>query len=250
MFDNSRVSIQKIFKRRRIMENQNGSKNTVLVVLLVIALIAIAAMAVYICKIKDEKSVAESVAELKTSVAELAESTTKSETENNISEESKNDYNANFSASVSKELGTDNMIYVRLDNYDDKQGNGYVSVNDKNEAHIYLSNLSEYSNANSLKKIADNVVNVWYCGQGQAPGQDYIVFSKIDGSVTCVRFRLGADGNVTFDAQERVVSDITNISNVVPIEGNDANGIGGFGVLFIKLDGTCYPYSTLDDLVK
>jgi hypothetical protein len=232
------------------MENQNGSKNTVLVVLLVIALIAIAAMAVYICKIKDEKSVAESVAELKTSVAELAESTTKSETENNISEESKNDYNANFSASVSKELGTDNMIYVRLDNYDDKQGNGYVSVNDKNEAHIYLSNLSEYSNANSLKKIADNVVNVWYCGQGQAPGQDYIVFSKIDGSVTCVRFRLGADGNVTFDAQERVVSDITNISNVVPIEGNDANGIGGFGVLFIKLDGTCYPYSTLDDLAK
>ena len=142
------------------------------------------------------------------------------------------------------------MIYVRLDNYDDKQGNGYVSVNDKNEAHIYLSNLSEYSNASSLKKIADNVVNVWYCAQGQAPGQDYIVFSKIDGSVTCVRFRLGADGNVTFDAQERVVSDITNISNVVPIEGNDANGIGGFGVLFIKLDGTCYPYSTLDDLVK
>ena len=65
-----------------------------------------------------------------------------------------------------------------------------------------------------------------------------------------MRFRLGADGNVTFDAQERVVSDITNISNVVPIEGNDANGIGGFGVLFIKLDGTCYPYSTLDDLVK
>ena len=232
------------------MENQNGSKNTVLVVLLVIALIAIAAMAVYICKIKDEKSVAESVAELKTSVAELAESTTKSETENNISEESNNAYNANFSASVSKELGTDNMIYVRLDNYDDKQGNGYVSVNDKNEAHIYLSNLSEYSNASSLKKIADDVVNVWHCPQGQAPGQDYIVFSKIDGSVTCVRFRLGADGNVTFDAQERVVSDITNISNVVPIEGNDANGIGGYGVLFIKLDGTCYPYSTLDDLVK
>ena len=232
------------------MEEKKGSKSTILVCLLVLALLVIVAMGMLILKLKDEKSVAESVAELKTSVAELAESTTKSETENNISEESKNDYNANFSASVSKELGTDNMIYVRFDNYDDKQGNGYVSVNDKNEAHIYLSNLSEYSNANNLKKIADNVVNVWYCGQGQAPGQDYIVFSKIDGSVTCVRFRLGADGNVTFDAQERVVSDITNISNVVPIEGNDANGIGGFGVLFIKLDGTCYPYSTLDDLVK
>ena len=232
------------------MEEKKGSKSTIWIVLFVLALLVIVAMGMLILKLKDEKNVADSVAELQTSVAELAESTTKSETENNISEESKNDYNANFSASVSKELGTDNMIYVRLDNYDDKQGNGYVSVNDKNEAHIYLSNLSEYSNANSLKKIADNVVNVWYCGQGQAPGQDYIVFSKIDGSVTCVRFRLGADGNVTFDAQERVVSDITNISNVVPIEGNDANGIGGFGVLFIKLDGTCYPYSTLDDLVK
>ena len=232
------------------MEEKKGSKSTIWIVLFVLALLVIVAMGMLILKLKDEKNVADSVAELKTSVAELSESTTKSETENNISEESNNAYNANFSASVSKELGTDNMIYVRFDNYDDKQGNGYVSVNDKNEAHIYLSNLSEYSNANSLKKIADNVVNVWYCGQGQAPGQDYIVFSKIDGSVTCVRFRLGADGNVTFDAQERVVSDITNISNVVPIEGNDANGIGGFGVLFIKLDGTCYPYSTLDDLVK
>lgn len=238
------------------MEEKKGSKSTIWIVLFVLALLVIVAMGMLILKLKDEKNVADSVAELQSSVAELAESTsktkvdTKAETENNISEESNNAYNANFSASVSKELGTDNMIYVRFDNYDDKQGNGYVSVNDKNEAHIYLSNLSEYSNASSLKKIADNVVNVWYCAQGQAPGQDYIVFSKIDGSVTCVRFRLGADGNVTFDAQERVVSDITNISNVVPIEGNDANGIGGFGVLFIKLDGTCYPYSTLDDLVK
>lgn len=232
------------------MENKNGSKSTIWIVLFVLALLVIVAMGMLILKLKDEKNVADRVAELQSSVAELADSTTKAETEIEVSEETISNYNANFSASVSKELGTDNMIYVRLDNYDDKQGNGYVSVNDKNEAHIYLSNLSEYSNASSLKKIADNVVNVWYCGQGQAPGQDYIVFSKIDGSVTCVRFRLCAEGNVTFDAQERVVSDITNISNVVPIEGNDANGIGGFGVLFIKLDGTCYPYSTLDDLVK
>lgn len=232
------------------MEEKKGSKSTIWIVLFVLALLVIVAMGMLILKLKDEKNVADRVAELQSSVAELADSTTKAETEIEASEETISNYNANFSASVSKELGTDNMIYVRLDNYDDKQGNGYVSVNDKNEAHIYLSNLSEYSNASSLKKIADNVVNVWYCAQGQAPGQDYIVFSKIDGSVTCVRFRLGADGNVTFDAQERVVSDITNISNVVPIEGNDANGIGGFGVLFIKLDGTCYPYSTLDDLVK
>lgn len=34
------------------------------------------------------------------------------------------------------------------------------------------------------------------------------------------------------------------------IEGNDANGIGGVGVLLIKEDGSCLPYITLDDLVK
>lgn len=232
------------------MEEKKGSKSTIWIVLFVLALLVIVAMGMLILKLKDEKNVADSVAELKTSVAELSESTTKSETENNISEESNNAYNANFSTSVSKELGTDNMIDVRIDNYDGKQSNGYVTVNNKKEAHIYLSNLSEYSNATSLKKIADDVVNVWHCPQGQAPGQDYIVFSKTDGSVTCVRFRLGTDGNVTFDAQERVVNGITNISTIVPIEGNDANGIGGYGVLFIKLDGTCYPYSTLDDLVK
>ena len=232
------------------MEEKKGSKSTILVCLLVLALLVIVAMGMLILKLKDEKSVADSVAELKTSVAELADSTTKSETENNTSEESNNAYNANFSTSVAKELGTDNMIDVRLDNYDDNHAYGNITVNNKKEAYIYLSSLSEYSDANNLKKVADDVVNVWYCPQGQAPGQDYIVFSKTDGSVTCVRFRLTADGKITFDPQEREVNGITNISTVVPIEGNDANGIGGYGVLFIKLDGTCYPYSTLDDLVK
>ena len=232
------------------MEEKKGSKSTILVCLLVLALLVIVAMGMLILKLKDEKSVADSVAELKTSVAELADSTTKSETENNTSEESNNAYNANFSTSVAKELGTDNMIDVRLDNYDDNHAYGNITVNNKKEAYIYLSSLSEYSDANNLKKVADDVVNVWHCPQGQAPGQDYIVFSKTDGSVTCVRFRLTAEGKVTFDPQEREVNGITNISTVVPIEGNDANGIGGYGVLFIKLDGTCYPYSTLDDLVK
>ena len=232
------------------MENKNGSKSTIWIVLFVLALLVIVAMGMLILKLKDEKNVADSVAELKTSVAELADSTTKSETENNTSEESNNAYNANFSTSVAKELGTDNMIDVRLDNYDDNHAYGNITVNNKKEAYIYLSSLSEYSDANNLKKVADDVVNVWYCPQGQAPGQDYIVFSKTHGSVTCVRFRLTADGKITFDPQEREVNGITNISTVVPIEGNDANGIGGYGVLFIQLDGTCYPYSTLDDLVK
>ena len=240
------------------MEEKKGSKSTILVCLLVLAVIAIAAMGVYIYKLKNE----ECVAETKSAVSQIANTTTETtidtiDTAENIIDTTEektsdinNDYNTNFTTSVAKEIGTDNMIDVRLDNYDGNHAYGNITVNNKKEAYIYLSTLSEYSDANNLKKVADDVVNVWYCPQGQAPGQDYIVFSKTDGSVTCVRFRLTADGKITFDSQERVVNGITNISTVVPIEGNDANGIGGFGVLFIKLDGTCYPYSTLDDLVK
>ena len=244
------------------MEEKKGSKSTILAVLLVLALIAIAAMGVYIYKLKNEKCVAET----KSAVSQIANTTTETtiDTTENIIDTTENiidtteektsdinnNYYTNFSKSVAKELGTDNMIDVRLDNYDGNHAYGNITVNNKKEAYIYLSSLSEYSDANNLKKVADDVVNVWYCPQGQAPGQDYIVFSKTDGSVTCVRFRLTADGKITFDSQERVVNGITNISTVVPIEGNDANGIGGYGVLFIKLDGTCYPYSTLDDLVK
>ena len=240
------------------MEEKKGSKSTILVCLLVLALIAIAAMGVYIYKLKNEKCVAET----KSAVSQIANTTTETaidtiDTTENIIDTTEektsdinNDYNTNFTTSVAKVLGTDNMIDVRLDNYDGNHAYGNITVNNKKEAYIYLSTLSEYSDANNLKKVADDVVNVWYCPQGQAPGQDYIVFSKTDGSVTCVRFRLTADGKITFDPQEREVNGITNISTVVPIEGNDANGIGGYGVLFIKLDGTSYPYAVLDDLVK
>ena len=101
-------------------------------------------------------------------------------------------------------------------------------------------------------KIADNVVNVWHCEQGQAPGNSYIIFLKEDGTVTYVRFRTNSStGDKTvFESDEKVLKGITNISNIITIEGNDENGIGGIGVLFIKNDGTCLPYSTLDDLTK
>lgn len=240
------------------MEEKKGSKSTILVCLLVLALIAIAAMGVYIYKLKNEKCVAET----KSAVSQIANTTTETaidtiDTTENIIDTTEektsdinNNYYTNFTTSVAKEIGIDNMIDVRLDNYDGNHAYGNITVNNKKEAYIYLSTLSDYSDPSNLKKVADDVVNVWHCPQGQAPGQDYIVFSKTDGSVTCVRFRLTADGKITFDPQEREVNGITNISTVVPIEGNDANGIGGYGVLFIKLDGTCYPYSTLDDLVK
>lgn len=240
------------------MEEKKGSKSTILVCLLVLALIAIAAMGVYIYKLKNEKCVAET----KSAVSQIANTTTETtidtidttesiiDTSEEKTSDINNNYYTNFTTSVAKEIGIDNMIDVRLDNYDGNHAYGNITVNNKKEAYIYLSTLSDYSDPSNLKKVADDVVNVWHCPQGQAPGQDYIVFSKTDGSVTCVRFRLTADGKITFDSQERVVNGITNISTVVPIEGNDANGIGGYGVLFIKLDGTCYPYAVLDDLVK
>ncbi len=238
------------------MEEKKGSKSTIWIVLFVLALLVIVAMGMLILKLKDEKSVADSVAELQSSVAELADSTTqtnadtKAETDIKTSDDTNNNYYTNFTTSVAKEIGTDNKIDVRLDNYDGNHAYGEITVNNKKEAHIYLSTISDYSDPNNLKKVADDVVNVWFCQQGQDHGYDYIIFSKTDGSVTCVRFRLTSEGKITFDPQERVINGITNISTVVPIEGNDFNGIGGYGVLFIKLDGTCYPYAVLDDLVK
>ena len=193
------------------MEEKKGSKSTILVCLLVLALIAIAAMGVYIYKLKNEKCVAET----KSAVSQIANTTTETaidtiDTTENIIDTTEektsdinNNYYTNFTTSVAKELGTDNMIDVRLDNYDGNHAYGNITVNNKKEAYIYLSTLSDYSDPSNLKKVADDVVNVWHCPQGQAPGQDYIVFSKTDGSVTCVRFRLTADGKITFDSQEK-----------------------------------------------
>ena len=251
------------------MKEKNVTKISLSTFLLIIAIVAIILMGLLIYKLNTDKtaeiqkstefqsqviSLNKTVTDLQekmNSISDIANNANSNTTEKNEEKQNtKNNYISNFSQSVSKELGKDNTIYINLTGIDYNNCTGYVSVNNKHEAHIYLSNFSEFSSANNLKKIADNVVNAWHCGQGQAPGNSYIVFLKEDGTVTYVRFRTTSDGKTNFESKEKTLKGITNISNIVTIEGNDENGIGGIGVLFIKDDGTCLPYSTLDDLVK
>ena len=221
------------------MEEKKVKLSTVIIFLLLIVIIA---GGVYIYKLQTKET------EVLNKSSENSNTSINEEIPNKeISEKSTNEYIKNFNESVSKELGNDNMIYVQLSSIDYNGENGYVSVNNKNEAEIMLED--RYS---TPKKIADNVVNVWHCEQGQAPGNSYIIFLKEDGTVTFVRFRTDSStGNKTvFESDEKVLKGITNISNIITIEGNDENGIGGIGVLFIKSDGTCLPYSTLEKLVE
>ena len=221
------------------MEEKKVRLSTVIILLLLIVII-VGVVYIYKLQTKETEDSNKSSENSNTSINEEIPN-------KEISEKSTNEYIKNFNESVSKELGNDNMIYVQLSSIDYNGENGYVSVNNKNEAEIMLED--RYS---TPKKIADNVVNVWHCEQGQAPGNSYIIFLKKDGTVTYVRFRTDSStGNKTvFESDEKVLKGITNISNIITIEGNDENGIGGIGVLFIKNDGTCLPYSTLDDLTK
>ena len=245
------------------MKEKNEAKTNVSTILLVVAIIVIIAMGYFVYKLYNEKTIeTDKVSKLNSIISELEnvqkntdDSSEKINDANENAEKSSsntNEYRSNFSKSVVKELGGDNMIYVDLSGYDDNNGTGYVSINNKHEAYIYLSGIKEYSSANKLKKISDNVVNAWYCEEGQAAGNSFIIFLKENGTVTYVRFRTNNSTNwkTTFESEEKELKGITDISDIVKIEGGDENGIGGMGVLLIKSDGTCLPYSTLDDLTK
>ena len=248
------------------MKEKNEAKTNVSTILLVVAIIVIIAMGYLVYKLYNEKTIeTDKVSKLNSKISELENvqkntdySSDKINDANenaekfSINTDNTNEYRSNFSKSVVKELGEDNMIYVDLSGYDDNNGTGYVSINNKHEAYIYLSTVKEYSLANNLKKISDNVVNAWYCEEGQAAGNSFIIFLKENGTVTYVRFRTNNSTNwkTTFESEEKELKGITDISDIVKIEGGDENGIGGMGVLLIKSDGTCLPYSTLNDLTK
>lgn len=245
------------------MKEKNEAKTNVSTILLVVAIIVIIAMGYFVYKLYNEKTIeTDKVSKLNSKISELEnvqKNTDDSSDEINENAEKSssntnntNEYRSNFSKSVEKELGEDNMIYVDLSGYDDNNCDGYVSINNKHEAYIYLSGIKEYSSANNLKKISDNVVNAWYCEEGQAAGNSFLIFLKENGTVTYVRFRTNNSTNwkTVFESEEKELKGITDISDIVKIEGGDENGIGGMGVLLIKSDGTCLPYSTLDDLTK
>lgn len=244
------------------MKEKNGEKVGMLRAFLIIAIIIIAVMGYLVYKLYTEKAnETEKISSLNNQISQL-KNTDKTSGENDstdkedksVSEKATdtNQYIEKFNNSVTKELGDDNEIYINLASIDDNGGKGYVSINNKHEAHIYINNIKEYSVASNLKKISDNVINAWYCEEGQAPGNSYIVFLKEDGTVTYVRFRTDNSTNwkTTFEAEEKEFKGIKDIIDIIPINGGDENGIGGMGVLLINKDGTCLPYSTLEDLTK
>ena len=208
---------------------------------------------VTVSNLKDQIRILESDLE-KNSQSDIQEVKNTEEKENNDNIEAQDDENKyvkNLNESITKELGENNVINIQLSGFDTNNGTGYLSINNKHEAYIYLSTFTEYSSSNG-KKIADNVVNAWHCLQGQAAGNSYIIFLKEDGNVSYVRFKTdySTGGKTIFESEEKNINRLTNISNIIPINGNDANGIGGMGVLFVKTDGTCLPYSKLEDLIK
>lgn len=152
-------------------------------------------------------------------------------------------YIENFSSSVSKILKSSNDIMIPLYEY-----NGNIAIDSNNDAYLTITSNAEHW-ANTYTKIASNVVNAWFCPEGQDTGNEFIVFLKKDGSVTYLRFS-NLNSETPFDGKEKTINSLKDISNVITISGGDNEGIGGVGVIFVKADGTCMPYSSIEDLIK
>ena len=230
---------------------------------LIIAIIVIAILGYFTYKFYNEKNNAttevknltsrlgnseNTINSIKNSIEESTSEKTDSSNSTNDSKqaESTSKYYENLSTSISKELKGDTNSEINLSAY-----KGTLDINSKKEAYIYLPDFSKYSKATGTK-IASNVVNAWYCEEGQDSGNEYILFLKTDGTVSYMKFSTDYSSNskTKFEDTEKTINGLTDISDVIPISGGDENGIGGLGVLIVKSDGTCLPYSTLDDLVK
>ncbi len=221
--------------------------------LLILAIIIITIMGLFIYKLNNEKTKEiEKSMELQSQINNLNATISDLQEKINVIENTESNYTTNFNNSVFKELGEGNSISIELTGIDyNNTCTGYVTVNNKHEAYIYLSNFSEFSSAGDLKKIADNVVNVWYCEEGQTYGNNSIVFLKEDGTVTYVRFKTTIGAETIFESEEKTLNGITDISNIIQIHGGVINGgIGGKGVLFIKNDGTCLPFFSINKLLN
>lgn len=246
------------------MENKKYIKMSFSTFFLIIAIIVIVILGYFTYKFYNEKN--NSAMEVTTLTSKLnnsentinsikntiEESTSNETTSSNSANDSKQleptkKYYENLSTSISKELKEDNDIYIALSAY-----KGTLRINNKKEAYIYLPDYQKYSKTDGTK-IASNVVNAWYCEEGQDSGNEYILFLKTDGTISYVKFSndfSSYDSKTKFEDTEKTINGLTDISDIITISGGDENGIGGLGVLIVKSDGTCMPYTTLDDLVK
>ncbi len=164
----------------------------------------------------------------------------------NEKEDSTKTYNQNFADSVYKQLDKGATIVVPIWAY-----NNYseISINSKHEAYWHNEENDTFLET-SNNKVAENVINAWYCPLGQdIKSNACLLFLKENRSVTYIRFYIDKDKkgndfvNVT---KEQELKEISGISNVLIIEN------GFYGVMFIKEDGTAMTLdlTKLDDITN
>ena len=139
------------------MENK---KSTLATVLLLIAVLVIGALAgyIYMQKIETDKK----IADLEEEISQKQEVNEEPQ-EKEKSKEIEISYNKNFAKNVFNELDENAEIVVPIWAY---SGNSQITINNKKEAYWYNEGNDTFPET-SNEKVADNVINAWYCPLGQ-----------------------------------------------------------------------------------
>lgn len=240
-------------------------KVKLLTVCLIIALIVIGVMGYFIYEFYNKKEIAVSeITDLKSKISSLdntiesiknentttndkqKEDTKVNDEQNEINKKNEQLYNSNFASSVFKKLDKKATIVIPIWAY---SGYSNITINSKHQAY-WNNQANDTFPETSNNKVAENVINAWYCPLGQdIESNACLLFLKKDGSVTYIRFYLDKDssGNSFVNcSKEKKLSGISNISNVLIVEN------GFYGAIFVKEDGTTMNLdcTKLDELTK
>ena len=223
------------------------SLGTVISIIIIFILIIALGIVYYLGFLKDDENGVGSVENQNTTIQTSAQD---EELENKVKDENiteeitkeneatENQYLNNFSKSVSEELGTANNIRVE-DPLQGRLGITYAYVNSNSEAFIVMNkNSNLYNKYGEEYKIADDVANI-YIYQLDQSINEYIFILKKDGTVEYSYLEYGYNED---DLTIQKIDKVKDITNIIQIFGNDSEGIGGNGVLFITSDGNSLPY--------